>query len=136
MLLETKRLLLRKFASTDFEDYCNSVMHADELAYMMKTAPIYTIDEARSCFDWKLNRESEVWYAICLKDENSMVIGGVTIHPVPQEFIQQSRLQHKVHIVIVERVVIKHNTCHCTVSKLCRVNLNCRHILVISAAAD
>lgn len=89
MLLETRRLSLRKFAATDFDDYCNYVMNDDELAYMMKTEPIHTPEDARACFDWKLNRETEVWYAMCLKEENQMVIGGITMHPVPQEFIRQ-----------------------------------------------
>ena len=96
MLLETKRLSLRKFAATDFDDYCHYVMNDDELAYMMKTEPIHTFEDARFCFDWKLNRETEIWYAVCLKDEKKTVVGGITIHPVPQEFIlQRPELQNK-----------------------------------------
>ena len=95
MLLETDRLTLRRFRPDDFEDYCSYVMNDDELAYMIKTAPIHTLEEAHSCFDWKLNRESERWYALCLKDESHKVIGGITIHPVPQEFAQHPALLGK-----------------------------------------
>ncbi len=83
MLLTTNRLTLCKYRPEFFDDYCANVMNDDELAYMMKTAPIHTLEDARFCFDWKLNRESERWYALCLKSENNKVIGGITIHPVP-----------------------------------------------------
>lgn len=84
MLLETNRLLLCRYRSDFFNDYCANVMNDDDLAYMMKTAPIHTLEDARFCFDWKLNHKSERWYALCLKSENNKVIGGITIHPVPE----------------------------------------------------
>jgi len=92
MLLETNRLILRKFKQEDFDDYCDYVMNDDELAHMIFTAPIHTLEEAHSCFDWKLNRETERWYALCLKEEGGKVIGGITIHPVPEEWADRPEL--------------------------------------------
>ena len=84
MHLETDRLILCRYRTEFFDDYCANVMNDDDLAYMMKTAPIHTLEEARSCFEWKLNCEWEQWYALCLKNEGNKVIGGITVHPVPE----------------------------------------------------
>ena len=92
MLLETNRLILRKFRQDDFDDYCAYIVNDDELAHMILTEPIHSIEEARSCFDWKLNRETERWYALCLKEEENKVIGGITMHPVPEEWASRPEL--------------------------------------------
>lgn len=95
MLLETKRLILRKHRQDDFEDYCAYIINDDERSRMMLTDPIHTEEEARTLFDWKLNRETERWYAMCLKEEAGKVIGGITVHPVPLEIAQRPELEGK-----------------------------------------
>lgn len=95
MYLETERMILRTYRQEDFEDYCAYIIGDEERGRMMLTDPIYTVEEARDAFDWKLNRETERWYAMCLKDEGGKVVGGITIHPVPEEWAARPELLGK-----------------------------------------
>ena len=95
MLLETDRLILRAHQPEDFEDYCAYIINDDERSRMMMTDPIHSVDEARSLFDWKLNHETERWYAMCLKEEDNKIIGGITIHPVPKAWADHPELLGK-----------------------------------------
>lgn len=95
MHLETERLILRIYRQEDFEDYCAYIIGDDERSRMMLTDPIHTVEEARSLFDWKLNRKTERWYAMCLKEESGKVVGGITIHQVPKEWTNHPELLGK-----------------------------------------
>ena len=95
MLLETERLILRTHRSEDFADYCAYILGDDERSRMMMTDPIHTEEEARALFNWKINRETERWYAMCLKEENGKIIGGITIHPVPEELANRPEIARK-----------------------------------------
>ena len=94
MLLETRRLILRKFRQEDFADYCAYAID-DEMCYMLKTDPIHTEEEARCCFDWKMNRENEEWYALWSR-EAGRVIGGITVvSPLPDYLSRRPELAGK-----------------------------------------
>lgn len=95
MLLETERLILRTHRDEDFADYCAYIINDDERSRMMMTDPIHTVEEARALFDWKINRETERWYAMCLKEEDGRIVGGITIHPVPEEWTSRPELAGK-----------------------------------------
>ena len=95
MMLETDRILLRLYRQEDFTDYCDYIIGDEERGRMMLTDVIRNEEEARESFDWKLNRDSEHWYALCLKKENNKVIGGITVHPVPEELAQHPLLLNK-----------------------------------------
>lgn len=84
MLLETERLILRRFQESDFADFCDYAIDAD-MCRMMGREDIYDAKSARSTFDWLKDHE-ERGYVIVYK-ENNKVIGNLTI-TLPPPFVR------------------------------------------------
>lgn len=84
MLLETERLILRRFRESDFADFCDYAIDA-EMCRMMGREDIHDQESARPTFDWLKNHE-ERGYVIVYK-ENNKVIGNLTI-TLPPPFVR------------------------------------------------
>lgn len=84
MLLETGRVVLRKFRETDFSDFCDYAMDPKRCR-MMGTDELPDIDAARMAFDWFLTKEDRA-YAIVHK-QSGKVIGGLTVYNTPPSHI-------------------------------------------------
>lgn len=78
MLLQTERLILRKFMESDFEDYCVYNLNDPIRDRMMGRDTLNTIEKVRMNFDWLKNKEEQA-YALVLK-ETGRIIGNITIY--------------------------------------------------------
>lgn len=99
MLLETERLILRKFREEDFSDYCAYAMD-DEMCRMMGQDLLDTEEAARINFDWMKNQEDRRYgkedrcYGLILKETGRM-IGNLNIVPVPGHLLDLPALAGK-----------------------------------------
>lgn len=85
MLLETERLILRRFRQGDFADFCEVVMDS-ERNRMMGNDDVSSADDARVLFDWFMEKEPRA-YAIVLK-KTDRVVGNLTVYDEPPEEIK------------------------------------------------
>ncbi|MCK8061096.1 MULTISPECIES: GNAT family N-acetyltransferase [unclassified Fusibacter] len=93
MFIETERLVLRKFANDDFDDFCEFAMD-DEMCKMMGRNLMSTKDDARWNFEWLKDKE-ERGYVLQYKD-TGRVIGNLTVGGVPKELLGLEELKDKI----------------------------------------
>ena len=84
MLLETERLILRRFRDSDFDDFCEFAIDK-EMCRMMGREDIHDPESARFTFDWLKNHEQRGYAIVC--KENDKVIGNLTI-TLPPPFVR------------------------------------------------
>lgn len=85
MLLETERLILRKFQKSDFDDFCELVTDS-ERNHMMGNDEISNVDEAKGLFEWFMYKEERA-YAIVLR-ATGKVVGNLTVYNEPPNEIK------------------------------------------------
>lgn len=76
-ILESERLILRKFSSEDIEDILK-IFGDEKINRFLPWFPVKNLDEAREFFKNRYEDTSDYKYAICLK-ENNIPIGYINI---------------------------------------------------------
>lgn len=92
MLLETERLVLRKFQEDDFDDFCEYAMD-DEMSRIMGRRLLQNREDARWNFDWLKDKE-ERCYGLVYKDTGK-IIGNLTVGDVLIKFTELEKLKGK-----------------------------------------
>ena len=85
MLLETERLILRKFRESDFDDFRELVIDSDR-NHMMGNDEISSVDEAKELFEWFMDKEERA-YVIVLR-ATGKVVGNLTVYNEPSDEIK------------------------------------------------
>ena len=85
MLLETDRLILRKFQESDIDDFCELVIDS-ERNHMMGNDEISSVDDAKSLFEWFMYKEERA-YAVVLK-ATGKAVGNITVYNEPSDEIK------------------------------------------------
>lgn len=91
MNLETNRLAIRPYLSTDFDDYFDYIMEP-ELQDMLGLSDINNRESANETFHWLLdNRE----FLAIISKETGKAIGHICIHPPYERLLKESDFKDK-----------------------------------------